>query len=153
MGTNKRYADSIDRRRGPDDLVFGNGLTPLFRPHTTSGWFTHAVRRSRAVDPTFPLLAIHDLRHTAASLAVESGAHIKVIQKMLGHASAAMTLGTYADLFDGDLDAVSDRMSDLRELTLRASVEALEETSVGVLWGLGSEMAPETAETLKSPGF
>lgn len=29
---------------------------------------------------------------------------------MLGHASAAMTLGTYADLFDDDLDAVADRL-------------------------------------------
>ena len=29
---------------------------------------------------------------------------------MLGHASAAMTLDTYADLFDDDLDAVADRM-------------------------------------------
>lgn len=29
---------------------------------------------------------------------------------MLGHSSAAMTLDTYADLFDGDLDAVSDAL-------------------------------------------
>jgi integrase len=34
----------------------------------------------------------HDLRHTAASLAVASGAHAKAVQRMLGHASAAMTL-------------------------------------------------------------
>lgn len=30
---------------------------------------------------------------------------------MLGHASAAMTLDTYADLFDDDLDAVADRLN------------------------------------------
>lgn len=29
---------------------------------------------------------------------------------MLGHASAAMTLDTYADLFDDDLDAVADAL-------------------------------------------
>ena len=29
---------------------------------------------------------------------------------MLGHSSAAMTLDVYADLFDGDLDAVSDAL-------------------------------------------
>jgi hypothetical protein len=29
---------------------------------------------------------------------------------MLGHASAAMTLDVYADLFDSDLDAVADRL-------------------------------------------
>ncbi|MGO4229103.1 tyrosine-type recombinase/integrase [Arthrobacter sp. YAF34] len=30
----------------------------------------------------------HDLRHTAASLAISAGANIKVLQRMLGHASA-----------------------------------------------------------------
>jgi len=30
---------------------------------------------------------------------------------MLGHASAAMTLDVYADLFDDDLDAVGDALS------------------------------------------
>jgi hypothetical protein len=33
---------------------------------------------------------------------------------MLGHASAAMTLDRYADLFDDDLDAVADRLDALR---------------------------------------
>jgi integrase len=49
----------------------------------------------------------HDLRHTAASLAVSAGANVKAVQRMLGHASAAMTLDVYADLFDDDLDAVA----------------------------------------------
>jgi len=52
----------------------------------------------------------HALRHSAASLAVSSGANVKAVQRMLGHASAAMTLDTYADLFDDDLDAVADRL-------------------------------------------
>ena len=53
----------------------------------------------------------HDLRHTAASLAISAGANVKAVQKMLGHASAAMTLDVYADLFDDDLDAVGDALS------------------------------------------
>ena len=48
----------------------------------------------------------HDLRHTAASLAVSAGANVKAVQKMLGHASAAMTLDIYANLIDDYLDAV-----------------------------------------------
>jgi hypothetical protein len=32
---------------------------------------------------------------------------------MLGHASAAMTLDVYADLFDSDLDTVADRLETL----------------------------------------
>lgn len=34
---------------------------------------------------------------------------------MLGHASAAMTVDTYADLVEDDGDAVSDRMDQARE--------------------------------------
>jgi hypothetical protein len=41
----------------------------------------------------------HALRHTAASLAISAGANPKVVQRMLGHASAAMTLDVFADLF------------------------------------------------------
>jgi integrase len=37
-------------------------------------------------------LTICDLRHTAASLAIAAGAKVKAVQRMLGHASAAMTL-------------------------------------------------------------
>ena len=59
-------------------------------------------------------LTPHELRHTAASLAVSAGANVKAVQRMLGHASAAMTLDTYADLFDDDLNAVSDRLDDVR---------------------------------------
>ena len=34
-------------------------------------------------------------------------ANPKVVQRMLGHASAAMTLDVYADLFECDVDAVA----------------------------------------------
>ena len=57
-------------------------------------------------------MTFHDLRHTAASLAVSVGANVKAVQRMLGHASAAMTLDTYADLFDDDVNAVADRLND-----------------------------------------
>ncbi len=47
-------------------------------------------------------MAFGTLRHPSLS----AGANAKAVQKMLGHASAAMTLEVYADLFDDDLDAV-----------------------------------------------
>jgi hypothetical protein len=55
-------------------------------------------------------LTPHELRHTAASLAIAAGANVKAVQLMLGHASAAMTLDIYAGLFADDLDAVADRL-------------------------------------------
>lgn len=58
-------------------------------------------------------LWVHDLRHTAASLAVASGASVKSVQRMLGHATAAITLDVYAGLFDQELDDVAVRMEAL----------------------------------------
>jgi len=55
----------------------------------------------------------HDLRHTAALLAIVSGADARAVQSMLGHASAAMTLDLYAHLWDRSLDTVADRLDEL----------------------------------------
>jgi integrase len=55
-------------------------------------------------------LRVHDLRHTAASLAISSGAPIKAIQRMLGHKSAAMTLDRYGHLYEGELEELADRL-------------------------------------------
>ncbi|MFC9876828.1 tyrosine-type recombinase/integrase [Nocardia salmonicida] len=49
----------------------------------------------------------HSLRRTAASLAISAGANIKVVQRMLGHKTATLTLDLYGHLFDEDLDPVA----------------------------------------------
>lgn len=64
-------------------------------------------------------MTLHDLRHTAVSLMVSSGANVKAVQRQIGHKSAAMTLDTYADLFEADLDKLGERMG---EMLLRESV-------------------------------
>ncbi|MEV8023709.1 tyrosine-type recombinase/integrase [Microbacterium sp. NPDC080220] len=104
--------------KGPDDLVFGDGRTHVLYPHRTSGWFARAVRAAQAADPSFPRITEHDLRHTAASLAIQSGANVKVVQQMLGHASASVTLDVYGHLFDIDLDVIADRMDSARKAAL-----------------------------------
>jgi integrase len=58
-----------------------------------------------------------------AILAAAPGANPKVVQRMLGHASAAMTLDIYADLFDDDLEAVATALD-----------EARARESVGKMW-------------------
>ena len=111
-----------------DALVFGSGVVHQAQPDGRRGWFVAAVAKAQLVDQAFPRVTIHDLRHTAASLAVSSGANVKAVQRMLGHASAAMTLDTNADLFDDDLDAVSvaldnaKRMSDVSNSRPKARV-------------------------------
>jgi hypothetical protein len=46
---------------------------------------------------------------------VASGATVKAVQRQLGHASASMTLDTYAKLFPEDLGAVADRLDELHK--------------------------------------
>jgi integrase len=94
--------------RGRDDLLWPSPTGGYLRPPKTESWLSSAVSRCQAIDPTFPRITAHDLRHTAASLAISAGANVKAVQRMLGHASAAMTLDVYADLFDSDLDAVAE---------------------------------------------
>lgn len=96
-----------DRR--PDDLVFTDPDGGYVRQQSVGkghrGWFRKALE-----DAGLPLMTPHDLRHSAASIAVHNGANVKVLQRMLGHASAAMTLDRYSDLFDTDLDDVAAAM-------------------------------------------
>lgn len=82
--------------------------------HSESDWA--ALHEERSVESVVGI----SVGATAASLAVQSGANIKGLQRMLGHKSAAMSLDTYADLFDEDLTAVANAMSEARKLALAA---------------------------------
>ena len=89
-----------------EDVLFSS---PNGEPIRLANW------RQRVWDPAVTAAGLtgftpHDLRHTAASLAIASGASVKHVQRMLGHKDAAMTLNVYASLFEDDLDDVSNRL-------------------------------------------
>lgn len=88
-------------------------------------------------------MRFHDLRHTFATLALESGKDVKTLSAMLGHVSAATTLDIYTHITD-----------DMR-LTAAANIDRSigkaapqEETSE-----LGQETAPATAEKPRMTDF
>lgn len=62
-------------------------------------------------------LVPHGLRHTTASLAISAGANVKVVQRLLGHATAAMTLDRYGHLLNDDLSGVADVLGKAIEST------------------------------------
>ena len=45
-----------------------------------------------------PVMRIHDLRHSYATILLAAGEHPKVVQETLGHASVQLTLDTYSHL-------------------------------------------------------
>lgn len=107
-----RMLEPLLKDKLPDALLWpaGNG-GPLPTP-SKPDWYYGNLERVMKANKKFPYVTPHGLRHVAAGLMVGSGASVKVVQSQLGHASAAMTLDTYADLFDGDLDAVADVMDE-----------------------------------------
>lgn len=107
----------VDASLGPDGRVppalqkflSDEGHKNLDDPDPTDWSVSQALQVRRA---GIPRVTPHDLRLTAASLAISSGPNAKAVQRMLGHKPAAMTLDVYADLFEDDLDAVATAMND-----------------------------------------
>ncbi|HZT67240.1 MAG TPA: site-specific integrase [Acidimicrobiales bacterium] len=73
------------------ELVFTTTLGTALHPRNVLRDFTAACRQAGV-----PTIRIHDLRHTAATLALQAGAHPKLVQEMLGHARVAITLDLYS---------------------------------------------------------
>jgi len=67
-----------------------------------------------------PHLRWHDLRHVAASLLIAEGASVGYVARLLGHASPAITLSTYAHAF-----ASAEHDDRMRERMEQAFGEAL----------------------------
>ena len=93
--------------KGQDDLVFTapRGTAVLRVQNFRRRCFDRAAAEVGLVG-----LVPHELRHTAASLAIAAGASIKGVQAILGHASATLTLDRYGHLFGDELDAVAERL-------------------------------------------
>jgi integrase len=43
-----------------------------------------------------PRIRFHDLRHTAATLLLGHGVHLKIVSEMLGHSQVSITLDLYS---------------------------------------------------------
>ncbi|MDR2454176.1 MAG: site-specific integrase [Bifidobacteriaceae bacterium] len=122
--------------KAPDDLVFTGARGAILRSRTLTQ--TALPKASQALGLARPKLSPegrpvlgkngqpvmtgflhpHELRHTAASLAIAAGADVKVIQQMLGHKSATMTLDLYGHLFPDRLDGVAEAMDAARQAAL-----------------------------------
>jgi integrase len=110
-----------------DGLVFPDRVGGPLR---VTAWhrrvFTPSAQDAGLVPPK---LRVHDLRHTAASLQIASGAGVKLVQRQLGHLSATMTLDRYGHLFPDELDALSNALDGLRTRTPADSVRTARDQS------------------------
>jgi integrase len=92
--------------RDGETLVFPGSRGAVLRVRTFRRGGFDAAAQQIGLNDFHP----HGLRHTAASLAIAAGANVKVVQQMLGHKSATMTLDLYGHLFPDQLDEVGDAL-------------------------------------------
>jgi integrase len=93
---------------GPDGLVFtaeGGGI--IRRTNFRRRVWMPALRQAGVSQPR---PRVYDLRHTAATLAMENGVHPKVVQAMLGHSRTGTTLDRYSHVTDGMTESAAAKM-------------------------------------------
>ncbi|HVE90918.1 MAG TPA: site-specific integrase [Actinomycetota bacterium] len=109
-------ARGIDPDADPGDFLFryrGKEVRP--------SWFRKRVWRPVVAAAGLQGLRFHDLRHTAAALAIAAGAHPKVLQERLGHHSAAFTLDRYGHLIDTLDQELADRLDRGAQVTAKVT--------------------------------
>jgi integrase len=98
-----------------DALVFGTIEGQLRAPERVSEEFRAAAGRCRKAlgEDALPVIRLHDLRHTHATLLLAKGVPVKVVSERLGHSGPGITLGVYAHVMPGDQRAAANLMAGL----------------------------------------
>ncbi len=73
------------------DLVFTDLHGGYFNPRYLGKLFDKVL-----AEADLPHMRFHDLRHSAATLLLSMGVHVKVVQEILGHSNITMTADTYS---------------------------------------------------------
>jgi integrase len=74
-----------------------------------------AQARKELGEERLPVIRLHDLRHTHATLLLADGVPVKVVSERLGHASATITLTVYQHVHPGMGREAADRFAALLE--------------------------------------
>jgi integrase len=91
-----------DARDAGSALAFPSGSGGMLSYSNARRALRSGVRRSGV-----PMVRIHDLRRTAATLWALNGLTPKAIQKLLGHATPHLALAVYTDVLDSQLAAAA----------------------------------------------
>ena len=105
-------------REGWRALVFGRAASDAFVPSTVrrralEAWGWRQVPNAERGDPQtvwikarnvlLEPIALHECRHTTASLLIAAGVNIKTVSAVMGHASVTITLDRYGHLLPGSV--------------------------------------------------
>jgi len=90
-------------------LMFPRPDGRVFHPEAFSKTFDRRVRQPAFAD--LPIIRLHDLRHTWATLALEAGVDVAVVSKRLGHSSPVVTWSTYQHVRKGMQTDAAERVA------------------------------------------
>jgi integrase len=99
----------------PDALVFSDEEGGHLHPERFwRAWKATLARcRKDLDDDAPPVIWLHDLRHTHASLLLSAGEPVKTVSERLGHASVTVTLAVYGHVMPGDQKRAASRFAAL----------------------------------------
>lgn len=87
-------------------MTVADGSAP--NPEAFSNTFRKLVKRAE-----LPVIRLHDLRHSYATVALADGVPVKVVSQRIGHADVAVTPKVYAHVMPGDDRAAALLADDL----------------------------------------
>ena len=96
--------------KAPDAWLFD---APQGGPLWESNWKRSVSWNAATSAVGVPGFRVHDLRHTAASVWLAAGADPKVVQRVLGQATAAMTMDLYGHMLDANLWQAAQLVGDI----------------------------------------
>lgn len=90
------------------DKLFTNDFGEPIHPDTITGWFGRFIKRNGLPD-----ISIHSLRHTNATLLINSGIPITTISARLGHANPSTTTKIYTHAIQSADAAAADALDNI----------------------------------------
>ncbi len=96
-------------------VVFGDHEGRFRNPESVSHLFRGQQEQcARALgEAAPPMIRLHDLRHTHATILLRDRENVKVVSERLGHASVTITLTTYSHVMPGDQRQAAARFAEL----------------------------------------
>lgn len=90
------------------DYICVDEVGKLIRPDTLTTHF-----KSFLVQNNLPVIRLHELRHSCASILIASGVSMKAVQEWLGHSTFSTTADIYSHLNFSSKLGIADTLSDI----------------------------------------
>lgn len=103
-----RRRTQLSRTPRPSDWVFGDSQGDPLKPLEVTRYFQKLVQHAG-----LPRIRLHDLRHTSATLGLESGESLLEVSRRLGHSSVAITGDIYSEVSPQAARSAAERMASL----------------------------------------